>query len=124
MDKEGVVKINSSLYSEIKEYCSLNNLKINAFVNEMIKKQFSIEKFGDEPFFNYNKESHVAVDTAAEEESKTIVTVIDTKTEEIVEQKEVKSEQEVEEITEKYQEPVVEEKQKKQQQKRPKRVLK
>ena len=38
------------LEKEIKAYCKLNNLKFTVFVNDMIRKQFSIEKYGDIPF--------------------------------------------------------------------------
>ena len=38
------------LYREISEYCKLNGLKINKFITNMLRKQFTIEQFGDTPF--------------------------------------------------------------------------
>ena len=125
MDKDGVVKINSSLYTDIKEYCSLNGLKINSFINELLEKQFAIEKFGDAPFFNYNKKN-TSVDTSSEKD-KTVITVIDTKSNEIVEQKEVEKKEDIQEIVEKYEEKTVPEvpvKKEETKQSRPKRTLK
>ena len=44
------VEIDEKLYNDIKVYCSLNALKIKAFVNELLKKAFIIEKYGETPF--------------------------------------------------------------------------
>lgn len=42
--------IETKLHNEIKEYCKLNNLKINVFINELLKKAFMREKYGEAPF--------------------------------------------------------------------------
>lgn len=42
--------IETKLYNEIKEYCKLNNLKANIFINELLKKAFMREKYGEAPF--------------------------------------------------------------------------
>lgn len=55
MGEKHNVSIDDSLYQDIKEYCQLNNLKINIFVGEMLHKQFMIEKYGDAPFANFRK---------------------------------------------------------------------
>jgi len=47
-----VVNIEDKLYKGIQDYCSLNDLKIGKFINELLEKQFRIEKFGSRPFFN------------------------------------------------------------------------
>lgn len=45
-----MVEIENKLYSEIKEYCKLNGLVIKDFINKILKKAFTIEKYGDKPF--------------------------------------------------------------------------
>ena len=42
--------IEAKLHNEIKEYCKLNNLKVNVFINELLKKAFMKEKYGEAPF--------------------------------------------------------------------------
>lgn len=42
--------IETKLHNEIKEYCKLNNLKTNIFINELLKKAFMREKYGEAPF--------------------------------------------------------------------------
>lgn len=49
------VQIEDKLYSNIKEYCKLNNLPIGSFINSILKKSFLIEKYGDTPFTNFDK---------------------------------------------------------------------
>lgn len=45
-----MVEIENKLYSEIKEYCKLNGLVIKDFINKLLKKAFTIEKYGEKPF--------------------------------------------------------------------------
>ena len=104
------ITINEELYTEISEYCKYNKLSIKDFSERALKNAIMIEKYGDIPFGTFEKvqtekntEHIVAVDTSSEE-SKTVVTVIDTEDEKIVEQQEVKSEEEAEKIVEKYKE--------------------
>ena len=42
--------LDTKLHNEIKEYCKLNNLKVNIFINELLKKAFMREKYGEAPF--------------------------------------------------------------------------
>lgn len=49
------VQIEDELYNGIKEYCKLNKLKISSFINEILKKSFLIEKYGNTPFSNFSK---------------------------------------------------------------------
>ena len=51
------VQIEDKLYNDIKEYCKLNKLKIGSFINEILKKSFLVEKYGDTPFTNFNKKT-------------------------------------------------------------------
>ena len=50
MSEKHSISISDRLYSDIKEYCQLNDLKINVFVEELIRKSFNVEKFGETPF--------------------------------------------------------------------------
>ena len=45
-----MVEIEQKLYNEIKEYCRLNHLVIKDFVNKLLRKAFTIEKYGETPF--------------------------------------------------------------------------
>lgn len=47
------IQISNELYSEIFEYCKINGLKIGQFINDLLAKQFIIEKYGDTPFTKY-----------------------------------------------------------------------
>lgn len=50
MSEKHNISISERLYNNIKEYCKLNELKLNVFVEELIQKSFNVEKFGDTPF--------------------------------------------------------------------------
>lgn len=52
------IKIEAELYKDIVEFCKANGLKINKFANELLKKAFMVEKYGDVPFgiFDETKE--------------------------------------------------------------------
>lgn len=42
------MKVNFDLYNEIEEYCKLNHIEnIDKFINKLIQKGFTIEKYGD-----------------------------------------------------------------------------
>lgn len=45
-----MVEIDKKLYQEIKDYCKLNDLVIKDFVNKLLKKALTVEKYGDKPF--------------------------------------------------------------------------
>ena len=68
------VQIEDELYNDIKEYCKLNKLKIGSFINEILKKSFLVEKYGDTPFTNFSKK--MAIETM-ESVPKPIQDVID-----------------------------------------------
>lgn len=58
------ISIDEKLYSEIKEYCELNGLKLNEFVESLLRKTFTLEKFGDVPFGKVDEEpEHIVVKT-------------------------------------------------------------
>ena len=45
-----MTKIDDKLYQDIKQFCILNRIKINGFINELLKNAFNREKYGDTPF--------------------------------------------------------------------------
>ena len=45
-----MIEIDKKLHKEIKEYCHLNNLVMKEYVNSLLKKAFTADKFGDTPF--------------------------------------------------------------------------
>ena len=44
------LKISENLLSDLREYCKLNNLKLSDYIEELIQKGFTDDKFGDAPF--------------------------------------------------------------------------
>lgn len=44
------MEIEKKLYDDIKSYCKLNNLKVNTFINNLLRKAFNVEKYGESPF--------------------------------------------------------------------------
>ncbi len=52
LQNKHLVLIYNPLYEKIKEYCDFNGIKVTPFVNELLNKQFSIEKYGESPFSN------------------------------------------------------------------------
>lgn len=44
------IQINDKLYTELKEYCDLNNLNISELCNDLLKKGLNELKYGDIPF--------------------------------------------------------------------------
>ena len=55
MGEKHSILISDSLYQDIKEYCQLNNIKTNEFINNMLREGFMIEKYGTSPFDNFRK---------------------------------------------------------------------
>lgn len=53
------VNIEDKLYQDIKEYCKLNKLTISVFVNDLLKKNFMVEKYNDAPPFFKKKEPEI-----------------------------------------------------------------
>ena len=88
------MEIDKKLHNEIKEYCKLNGLKMNEFINYLIKKSFNIEKYGLSPFSPRND-----VFVPEEKEKEVVIvdkvpTVIDEETTiEVVDNEEVRIEE-------------------------------
>ena len=54
-----MVEIDKKLYQEIKDYCKLNDLVIKDFVNKLLRKALTVEKYGDKPFSYENRTINV-----------------------------------------------------------------
>ena len=44
------MEVDKKLYEEIKEYCTLNGLKPKEYINDLLKKAFMEDKYGNKPF--------------------------------------------------------------------------
>ena len=56
------VNIEDKLYEDIREYCKLNKLTISVFVNDLLKKNFMVEKYDEAPpFFKKRKQEEDAI---------------------------------------------------------------
>lgn len=53
------ILINENLYHDIKEYCQINDLKFGDFVDDLIRKSFMVEKYGDAPFSHLKKQEEI-----------------------------------------------------------------
>lgn len=47
-----MVEIDKKLYNDIKLYCQANDFVVKDFLNKLIRKAFTIEKYGGKPFSN------------------------------------------------------------------------
>ena len=43
------MRIDNNLKRDIENYCTLNDLNVDVFINKILKKAFLIEKYGDKP---------------------------------------------------------------------------
>ena len=66
------VNIEDKLYESIKEYCKLNKLVIGTFVNDLLRKNFMVEKYDEmPPFFKQaTRIVNIMVESAKEEDEK------------------------------------------------------
>lgn len=63
------MEVDKKLYEEIKEYCTLNGLKPKEYINDLLKKAFMEDKYGNKPFMS-NKVRVVSVLVKADEPDK------------------------------------------------------
>ena len=49
------VEISDKTYDDLKEFCSLNDLKIGQFADKLIRDGLMMEMYGDVPFTNYKR---------------------------------------------------------------------
>lgn len=52
-----MIELDKKLHKEIKEYCQLNGLVMKEYVNSLLKKAFTADKFGETPFSGGTEES-------------------------------------------------------------------
>ena len=73
------VQIDVKLYSDIRDFCNLNNIKLKEYVNILLKKAFMEDKYGERPFdtVELKNTGHVITHNVSD-------TVIDTKIAEIL----------------------------------------
>lgn len=50
------MEIDKKLHDEIKAYCKLNGLKMNEYINKLLRNAFNIDRYGISPFSNNNVE--------------------------------------------------------------------
>jgi len=51
------VKIQDKLYQEILDYCAINKLDVEKFINNVLKMRFMVEKYGERPNINTTKKT-------------------------------------------------------------------
>lgn len=109
--KKHNISISDRLYKDIKDYCELNSLKLNEFVESLLKKSFAVEKFGESPFdFGVKSQEAVVVtpkSQKAEVFEEAVAQIIEKSTETMPTPEEIKDK--TEEIFQK-EEPKVEQK--------------
>ena len=44
-----LITIKDRLFKDIQSYCSINGLDIETYINDILKKSFMIEKYGEKP---------------------------------------------------------------------------
>ena len=49
------VKIQDKLYQDIVDYCAINKLDVEKFINNVLKMRFMVEKYGERPNINPTK---------------------------------------------------------------------
>lgn len=53
------VEITDKTYEDLKEFCSLNDLKIGQFADKLIRDGLMIEMYGDVPFTDYRRTTEI-----------------------------------------------------------------
>ena len=43
------IEIKDKLYKSIKEYCEVNDLVFNDYINQLLQKEFMLDKYGERP---------------------------------------------------------------------------
>jgi hypothetical protein len=78
-----VINITDKLYKEIDRYCKLNNLETEKHIGELLRKAFTVEKYGERPPFDIPEpKEKKKVEILAKIEPVTLDRVYDVKEEE------------------------------------------
>ena len=65
-----LVEISDKLYKDIFSYCELNKLETGTFIEDLLKKYFMIEKYGEKPNVRHKPETMTTVVEFKEEKPK------------------------------------------------------
>ena len=67
------IEIKDKLYKDIESYCTLNELDINQYVNNLLKKSFMLDKYGERPPISntVNSDEIIPIDRPMEAPDKT-----------------------------------------------------
>lgn len=60
------MEIDKKLERDITEYCKVNGLNKKEFVNQLLRKAFTVEKYGEKPFYAVENKEKVANDNKTE----------------------------------------------------------
>ncbi len=66
-----LVTIKDRLFKDIQSYCSINDLDIETYINDILKKSFMIEKYGEKPCVKPVKEKTEPINEPKKEPIKT-----------------------------------------------------
>lgn len=58
------MELDKKLHDDIKAYCKLNGLKMNDYINKLLRQAFNIDKYGISPF---SQSSNTIVEVEKEE---------------------------------------------------------
>ena len=69
------IEIKDKLYKDIENYCTLNELDINQYINGLLKKSFMLDKYGERPPISNTVKSDeiIPIDRPMEAPDKTIL---------------------------------------------------
>lgn len=62
-----LVTIKDRLFKDIQSYCSINGLDIETYINDILKKSFMIEKYGEKPCVKPVKEKTEPINESKKE---------------------------------------------------------
>lgn len=67
------IEIKDKLYKDIENYCTLNELDINQYINGLLKKSFMLDKYGERPHISNTVKSDeiIPIDRPMEAPDKT-----------------------------------------------------
>mgnify|MGYP006928564440 CR=1 FL=1 len=60
------MEIDKKLERDITEYCKVNGLNKKEFVNQLLRKAFTVEKYGEKPFYVTGNKEKVVNDNKTE----------------------------------------------------------
>lgn len=61
------VKIQDKLYQDILDYCAINKLDVEQFINNVLKTRFMVEKYGERPNISSTKKTSESINKPKKE---------------------------------------------------------